>query len=121
MNLLYYFTLFILGGIAETLLHVCLKRSTLNHLDARGLRYYLHIITDYWFYLGMSFYVVDLIIYLYLLAHLPLSVAYPVTGLQKIFIIFSSRYLLKEKLSSMELTGVSLIGIGILLIAGAQE
>ncbi len=36
MNLSYYFILFILGGITETLLHVCLKRSTLEHLEARG-------------------------------------------------------------------------------------
>ncbi|CEG58741.1 DMT family transporter [Legionella fallonii] len=121
MSLLYYFILFILGGVAETLLHVCLKRSTLEHLDARGIRYYLCIIKDYWFYLGMLFYIVDLVIYMYLLAHLPLSVAYPITGLQKIFIIFSSRYLLKEQLSSVEFVGVSLIGLGILLIAGAQE
>ncbi len=120
MNLSYYFILFILGGITETLLHVCLKRSTLEHLDARGLRYYLSIIKDYWFYLGMLFYIADVVIYMYLLAHLPLSVAYPITGLQKIFIIFSSSYLLKEKLSSMEFSGVSLIGIDILFIAGAQ-
>lgn len=120
MIFLYYLILFIIGALTETFLHVCLKKATIDHIEVRGFRYYLSIIKDYWFYLAMTFYIADLVIYMYLLAHLPLSVAYPITGLQKIFIIFSSGYFLKETLSFIELLGVSLIGIGILLIAGAQ-
>lgn len=120
MELLKYTVLFVLGALTETLLHVNLKKAATYEVEKSKFKYYLAIFTNRYFLIAMVFYLSDLVIYMYLLANLPLSITYPITGLQKIFIILYSRFLLKENITKIEYLGITLIQIGILLIAGSR-
>lgn len=58
-----------------------------------------------------------ILVWIYVLNKLPLSIAYPVTGLAYIIVPVLSYYVLGEKLSPMLLVGSFFILIGITLVA----
>jgi drug/metabolite transporter (DMT)-like permease len=121
MSLLSYIILFVLLALAEASMQVFLKKTAVSQIDKVKFQYYLAIICSPSFMIAMLFYALNTFLYLYLLAHLPVSVVYPITGLQKIFIILYARYMFREKISYVEYGGVLLIQIGILLIAESRE
>lgn len=66
---------------------------------------------------AVALYGCTILVWIYVLNKLPLSIAYPVTGLAYIIVPVLSYYLLGEKLSPMLLVGSFFILIGITLVA----
>ena len=66
---------------------------------------------------AVGLYGVTILIWIYVLNKLPLSIAYPVTGLAYIIVPILSYYLLGERLSPMLFLGSFLILVGISLVA----
>lgn len=68
--------------------------------------------------IGIPFFVIALVLYLYVLSRLPLSVAYPILVSAAIAIVaFASHYLFKENISIGQIGGFGMIICGIWLIA----
>jgi multidrug transporter EmrE-like cation transporter len=66
---------------------------------------------------GMFFYGVSFILWLFVLAKMKLSVAYPITSLNFVLVIVASFYLFGEKLSLLQYASIGLIIIGVVFLA----
>lgn len=100
----------------ESTTQLCLKKGATDHSDTGGVLYYLRLLKNKWVITGILAYFVEMVIWIILLSYIPLSVAFPVTGIQKIIIIFFSVLILKEKVSTTEWVGVGITALGIAVI-----
>lgn len=117
MWLLKWIPLFMFGAALESTTQVFLKKGAAVHSGTGGMRYYLKLLRNRWVIAGILIYLLEMVIWIVLLAHIPLSIAFPLTGFQKIFIILLSVILFREKVNRMEWIGVGLTCLGIALIA----
>jgi drug/metabolite transporter (DMT)-like permease len=117
--LLKFIPLFIAGATMESASHLCLKKGATANKDATGLAYYLRLMRNKWVIAGILSYFVEMVIWIVLLTYIPLSVAFPLTGIQKVMIILFSVFVLKEKVSRVEWLGVGIIAAGIAVIVQA--
>lgn len=108
--------LFILGAAMESTTQICLKKGATTHRETGGFAYYLKLIKNKWVITGILSYVMEMIIWVILLTYIPLSIAFPLTGLQKIFIILFSVFILKENVNKVEWLGVGITALGIAVI-----
>jgi len=116
MSLIKWAPLFILGATMESVTQICLKKGASIHHETRGLAYYLDLIRNRWVITGILAYVIEMINWIILVSFIPLSVAFPLTGLQKIIIILFSVFVLKEHVSTIEWLGFGMTAAGILVI-----
>lgn len=119
MSIIKWLPLFIAGAIMESTTQLCLKKGAIIHKETTGFTYYLKLIKNKWVIIGILAYIIEMIIWIILLSYIPLSIAFPLTGLQKIIIVFFSVLVLKEKVNRLEWLGVGIIVIGIVLIGQA--
>ncbi len=117
--LLKWAPLFILGATMESVTQICLKKGALTHCDTCGFAYYLKLIRNKWVLTGILAYLVEMTNWIILVSFIPLSVAFPLTGLQKIIIILFSVFVLKEHVGRTEWLGVAITAIGIAIIGHA--
>ena len=74
------------------------------------------IVTDPWFYLAGACFITATLVYMKILATMELSEAYPITTtLAYILTILGSLYFFNEKLSTINIIGITIILFGILL------
>lgn len=102
MDILFAFFFFSLSETAE---HLCFARS--NAADARALP---------WIIGGSSLYLASLASWLWILAHLPLSIALPVSGLNYVTVAIASRVLLNERIDRRRALGIAVIVAGVIVI-----
>jgi drug/metabolite transporter (DMT)-like permease len=117
VSLWHWFPLFILSSLSEIGTQFSLKKSANDHQSSEGFDYYRQLIMSRWVWTGMIVYIVDVIVWIIILAHVPLSQAFPLTGMQKIFIIFFSAWALRERIRLGGWVGIFLICAGIIMIA----
>jgi len=68
-------------------------------------------------FFGVVFYILSTLIYLSVLRNHNLSLIYPITSLQYVWISFTSAKYLDEEISKYRLVGITLIIIGVYLVA----
>ena len=73
------------------------------------------ILTPYVF-MGFALYGISAIIWLNILSHVRLSIAYPMISLSYVVVVLLSSVLLKEKVSPVTIAGLLMICIGVSLI-----
>ena len=100
----------------ESTTQLCLKKGAVTHRETGGLAYYAKLLRNRWVITGILAYLIEMVIWVVLLTYIPLSVAFPLTGIQKIFIIFFSVFVLKEQVSATEWFGVGITALGIAVI-----
>lgn len=66
---------------------------------------------------GGALYLLSLIVYLYALGNADLSIIYPTFASTFIFVALLSAFVLKEKVGGLRVLGVSLVFLGIIMIA----
>jgi len=108
--------LFIIGATLESLTQISLKKGATIHSKRRGLVYYLNLIKEKWVIIGLLSYGIEMIIWILLLSYIPLSIAFPLTGVQQVLLILFSAFVLKEKINNFEWFGLGLISLGIVAI-----
>lgn len=120
MNLVKWIPVFIIGALSESTMQVFLKKGAAQNSHVYGIKYYMRLAVNKWILLGIAVNVVDMITWLVILTNIPLSIAFPMTGIQKIMIIFFTAFILKEHISKGEWIGIAFIvtGLGIIVIAG---
>lgn len=97
----------ILSSAAQILLKLLMRHRTVS----------LNLLTHPLFYAGFLAYGLSALLWLKVLAKLPLVVAYPLVSLNFIFVVFGGSVLLHERLSWQMIAGLGLIILGILTIS----
>ncbi|MCL4389325.1 MAG: SMR family transporter [Candidatus Marsarchaeota archaeon] len=85
--------------------------------ELRGIKDIIKVIFKKPILVGFGGYAISLVVYLFALSKAPLSVVYPTFASTFIFITLLSWFVLKEKMDSKRIIGMSLIFIGIVIIA----
>lgn len=108
---------FILSAIFESYGQVAFKKaaSSANHLS--GYCYFTGLAKSYHLYLGIVSYLGEMAVWLYLIANLPLSVAFPLSGLQEMILVLLATLIFREKVPRCAWFGVLLIAIGVSLVS----
>lgn len=118
--------IFILVLIAEACsagMHILFKRgvNTLDSCHARGIWGYLRFIGNVLkngsVWSGLLVVVCGMIVWLLVLAHAELSLAFPLDSIQYVFILLASAVLLRERVNRDRILGTLFIIAGIVLVA----
>ncbi len=115
--ILQWLPLFILGALAESTFQIFFKKGAMDNGDLPGIQYFLKLLTNRWIISGLLVSILEMVIWVTLLSNIPLSIAFPITGMQKIFLIFFTAFVLKEKVYKAEWIGIGLVTLGIVVIA----
>ena len=70
-----------------------------------------------WTWLGIVFLVLSLVSWLYVLRHVPLSVAFPLSNAVHVFVPFASWYFLGEIIAPTRWWGIALVILGLIIVA----
>ncbi len=116
MALVKWIPLFLAGAALETATQVFLKKGADIHSGTEGVRYYIELLKNRWVVSGILLYLAEMTIWIILLANIPLSIAFPFTGIQKIFMIAVAVIIFRENVTGAEWLGIATISAGILLI-----
>ena len=73
-------------------------------------------ITNLYVWGGVLGYAINLSLWLYVLAHLELSKAYPMTSLAYIFTLFLGLFFFNEHITPVKLVGILLVIVGVILL-----
>ncbi len=111
--------LFMAAALLECSGQISFKRAALEHRDVGGVRYYISLARNRWVLGGMLAYGVETLIWIFLLSRIPLSIAFPLAGLQQLVILFLSYVIMKERIRHLELLGAVVIACGLLTIVTA--
>jgi drug/metabolite transporter (DMT)-like permease len=77
----------------------------------------LQVITSPWIMLGISIYVMSLIIWLMILSRAEVSMAYPMTSLGYALTVLIAYFLFGEHVSILRIFGVLVIMLGVFIVA----
>jgi drug/metabolite transporter (DMT)-like permease len=108
--------LFALTASLECTGQLLFKKSATANSQITGARYYFMLARDKRVIGGLFAYGVEILVWLYLLSRIPLSIAFPLSGLQQLFLILCSFFFLNEKIDTREWFGASLIALGVSII-----
>ena len=79
------------------------------------------ILTSPWVLLGLTLYGIGAVAWIAVLARLDLSLAYPLLALNFVLITLSSRLILGETVPTMRWIGMSVICVGIIIVARSAQ
>jgi len=116
MNLILWLPFFILKGVLEGIAHIFLKKGAADNIEASGIHYYIQLLKNRLVLLAFAIIIFEMLLWVLVLAYLPLSIAFPLGGMNEIFVIFASAYFLKEHINAQEWIGIASITIGLLII-----
>ncbi len=109
--------LFVTGAALESAMQIFLKKGALANKETGGLGYYYNVLRNKWVLSGIALYFGEMVIWIIILSYIPLSIAFPITGIQKVFIVLFSFFVLKERLTRVEWCGIGITAMGILVIS----
>ena len=99
--------------VVETGRELCFKRAT--HGES-----FVGSLTNPFVVAGIALWVVELVSWTNVLTQVPLSIAFPLSALNYVAILFGGAWLLGEKISGRHILGSVLIAAGVALV-GASE
>ena len=107
----FYFFLILLAALSSALGNIFIKKSQ-NYSN------FFNSLISLDFFLGIMFYVFNLLLFAFSLKYIEVSKAYPIlAGLGFLFLIILSNLLIGEELSHRNYIGVACVIIGIIFIA----
>ena len=90
--------------------------------DFRGtekLAFFKGLLADWWLLAGIATYAIELVIWLRILAEVPISVAFPLASANFLGVALASRVILKEQIGRAQWAGAVCITIGVALVASS--
>lgn len=75
------------------------------------------VILDPWVFAGLSFYVLGILPWMYVLSKVEVSYAYPFVSIGYVVVVVGAYFFFREPISAMKMAGVLLICLGVLLVA----
>jgi drug/metabolite transporter (DMT)-like permease len=109
----------LLLSLAVMILSTLIGAIAALYLKKGSARFSLHpikLLKNKHIVIGGSLYVFGVMLYLFVLRELPLSVAYPLSSMQYIWITLISKRYLRERVDAWRWAGVSLILLGIIIL-----
>jgi drug/metabolite transporter (DMT)-like permease len=100
----------------ESVTHLCLKKASTQASADEGWSYYKAVLSSKLVWAGIFIYVLQIGAWLTILSHVPLSLAFPMTGVEKIIMVFVALVVLRERMSAREWWSLGIICIGLLLV-----
>ncbi|WP_392538331.1 EamA family transporter [Legionella sp. 227] len=116
MMVLEWIPLFLFCSLLEALGQLAFKKCALASSSLAGINYYLSLFKNIYLFMGISLFLMEFIAWVFILRHLPLNIAFPLTGIQQLIVIFFSCIFLKEKINFAQWIGVGMIVMGIILL-----
>lgn len=110
----FWFALSVLCDVAGQL---CLKLGADALPDASGKAMVLATLRSGWVLAGVLIYVVEIFVWLRILAEVPLSIAFPIASLNFLGIALASAVLLDERIGWRGWLGAFLITCGVAIVA----
>lgn len=104
--------LILLCILVETGRELCFKRAASSSNFLRSL-------VSAFAWAGIALWAVELVVWTYVLAHVPLSIAFPLTSINYVIIVLGGAWLLKESVSKRHLAGALLITAGVAIIGAS--
>ena len=115
MKYILAFVSILLGSIAQYLLKKGITDVTrVSHGYIQLLK---NSISNISLIIGLSFYALSMVFWLYVLSKMQLSKAYPMVSLGYVFTLFLGYFLLNESLSAFKLIGIMLVICGVIFIS----
>ena len=111
--------LFVIAAILESIGQISFKKAAMAHREVLGASYYLKLAGNRWALGGILSYGIEMVLWIYLLARIPLSIAFPLAGLQQVVILLASYLFMNERINLAEWLGAGLIALGLSVIATA--
>lgn len=97
-------------GMSQT--DVALAVESGSHLDAA-----LAVFLSWWIITGLALYFSAAVVWLFALARIQVSMAYPFVGLGFILTMLMGKFLMGDAVSAARLAGTLLISVGVVLVA----
>lgn len=116
MWLIKWMPFFVFAAVLESSGQILFKKGALKNSKINGIRYYFELLKNRWVIIGLISYGIEMVIWVFLLSNIPLSIAFPLSGLQQLIIILFSVFVLKEKINNVEWLGAGFIALGISII-----
>ena len=76
-----------------------------------------HVLTNPFLLGGLFFYGISFLLWLFILAKVKLSVAYPITSMNFVLVLIASYYFFGEKLSLFQYVGILFIIVGVFALS----
>jgi undecaprenyl phosphate-alpha-L-ara4N flippase subunit ArnE len=111
--------LFLIAAILESVGQISFKKAALAYREVQGVRYYLKLAGNKWALSGILSYSIEMVLWIFLLSRIPLSIAFPLAGLQQLIILVASYLFMNERINRVEWLGAGLIALGLSAIATA--
>jgi len=109
----------LVASIAQIMLKAGIAAATQGEsLNPTALSAMMRVIFAPMVLAALALYGISAIVWIAILARLPLSTAYPILGLTFVFVPLLSASLLREPVSAVQLCGAALIVIGVALVNG---
>ena len=83
-----------------------------------SVAFWRDLLTNWWFLLCGILFGVSSILWMYILKHYPLSVAYPMASVSYNITILMAIFFLHEEVSALRWVGIALITLGCIFVAG---
>jgi len=115
MKYILAFVSILLGSIAQYLLKKGITDVT--RVSNGFIQLLKNSISNISLIIGISFYALSMVFWLYVLSKMQLSKAYPMVSLGYVFTLFLGYFLLNESLSAFKLIGIMLVIFGVIFIS----
>lgn len=122
-GLVFILFLIVITSICDTINQLFLK-SAINSLNAsippnifKVMRFIIKLITLPRVWVSFLFSILSLCVWLFILSKVDLNFAFSVDSMHYIFIVFASRFILKEKVGFKRTFGTLFIILGIILVS----
>lgn len=91
-----------------------------GEIFSRPLGTFVKMFSNWKVFIGLCFYFVSAVIWMIVLSRVDLSFAYPIIGINFVFVLLMSRFLLGEQVSVLRWAGAVIIFIGVSLVGLEQ-
>jgi drug/metabolite transporter (DMT)-like permease len=114
LSLILWFAVSVICDVAGQL---CLKRGADNLPEVQGRELAMALLCSAWVAGGVLIYIVEIFVWLRILAEVPLSIAFPIASLNFLGVTLASHIFLKESVGRLQWLGAILITLGVVVVA----
>ncbi len=104
--------------LLDTAGHLLFKYAAITE-DENELRRWKKMLSTFPFWIGITCFVAEFVVWYALLSLVPLSLAVLIGSINIVAVMLAGRVLFRERLDRMRVTGMCLIAIGVALAGGA--
>lgn len=108
---------FALSVVCDVAGQLFLKRGADDLPEASGLAMARALLASPWVVAGVLVYIVEIFVWLRILAEVPLSIAFPIASLNFLGVTLASAVFLKEPVGRRQWLGAVLITMGVVVVA----